>query len=112
MQSDLAVLVFPQISVDLIREVDHLLADLNTNEHIVVFNNFGEEFGGAHSHLDNGHFVVVFLDVDQYLLEELNLLLEELAHTAVLGLLGVDGVAPDERRDLLPHRVSVVLVVL
>lgn len=40
LQSDLSVLVFPQIAVDLVGEVDHLLADLNTNEHVEVIDNF------------------------------------------------------------------------
>ena len=64
LQSNFTVLVLPQVFVDLESKVDHLLANFDADEHVVVVENFWEKLGGAHAYLDNGHFVVVFLDID------------------------------------------------
>ena len=64
LQSNFTVLVLPQVFVDLVSKVDHLLADFDSDEHVVVVENFREKLSGAHAHLNDGHFVVVFLDVD------------------------------------------------
>ena len=36
LQSDFSVLVFPQVAVDLVGKVNHLLADFYSNKHVVV----------------------------------------------------------------------------
>ena len=73
---DLSILVFSEILVDLESEVNHLLADLHTYEHVVVVEYLSEQFGSAHADLDDGYLVVGLLDISQHALEEFDLILE------------------------------------
>lgn len=112
LKPNFSVLVFAQVAMNLVCEVDHLLTDFDADEHVVVVDNFREKLSGTHAHLDYGYFVVVFLDVNKYLLEKSHFLLEQFAHTGIFGLLGVDGVTPDKWRNFLPDWVAVILVLL
>ena len=42
-------------------EIDHLLRNFNTNEHIVVIDDLGEELGSTHTNLNDGYLLVAFL---------------------------------------------------
>ena len=110
LEFDLTVLVLAEVGVNLKSEVDHLLADLDADEHVVVIEYLGEQLSSAHADLDDGHLVVGLFDLSQHALEELDLVLEQLTHAGVLGLLGVNGVSPDEWRHFFPNWVSVVLL--
>lgn len=96
--------------MDLECKIDHLLADLDANKHIGVVEYLWEELSSAHANLHKGYFLVVFFNLSDNILEEFYFILEKLTHNGVFGLLRVDWVPPDEWWDLLPHWVTVVLL--
>ena len=112
LKSDFAVLQLSKVLMNLVGEVDHLLTDLNTNNHVVVVDNLSLKLSSSHANLDESNFSIILFDFGEGFLEESDLISEKLTHDGVLGGIGVNSITPYERRDLFPDGVTIILFLL
>lgn len=68
-KSDFSVFELFKVVVDLVGKVDHLLTDLNSDNHVVVIDDLGLKFSSTHADLNESHLLVILLDIDKSLLE-------------------------------------------
>lgn len=76
LEFDFAILVLAEVGVDLEGEVNHLLANLDTDQHVVVIQDLGKQFSCAHADLDDCYLVVRLFDFGQHALKEFDFILE------------------------------------